>query len=154
WSDIIAASFDSDSIWVLANDQHGHFSRYESLGTSGRPTFVDCADLDHDGHSDWIVANANGVVDLFVNTANSVVRHSVVVGGPLNSFSIGDLDGDGYDDLAVTGGAPNLSANRLTVLWGHVDGVFSINDSETFSLGLFTPVRCLLGDLDGDGDLD
>jgi len=58
-----------------------------------------------------------------------------------------DLDGDGYDDLAVA----NLNSDNLSVLRNNGDGTFQVPLNNGVGNG---PVSVFASDLDGDGDND
>jgi hypothetical protein len=63
------------------------------------------------------------------------------------SVAVGDFDGDGNPDLAVT----NTNSDNVSVLLGNGDGTF---DSATnYALGRF-PTSVAVGDLNGDGNPD
>ena len=66
-------------------------------------------------------------------------------GGSPQSVAIGDLDGDGDLDLAVT----IISDDNVSVLLNNGDGTFAV----TYGAG-DEPLSVSIGDLDGDLDLD
>jgi len=69
------------------------------------------------------------------------------VGSQPICLAIGDLNGDGRQDLAVC----NATSNNVTVLLGSGTGTFAAGVN--YAVGS-VPVNIALGDLDGDGDLD
>lgn len=64
--------------------------------------------------------------------------------GP-SSVAIGDLNGDGIPDLAVTDGWCDVAL----VLLGNGDGTFQ--NTQNYGVG-FGPISFAIGDLDGDGN--
>ena len=130
-------------------------------------------DLDNDGVLDVAVGaardddggtNRGAVYILFLNTDGTVKSHQKIsdtegeFSGSLSDFSsfggdlemLGDLDGDGVEDLfvAVSGGAfYNLYLNTDGTVkdWDLVSDLFS---------GGFGATGALMGDLDGDGNVD
>ena len=115
---------------------------------------LDQGDFDRDGLPDLIVARAAGI-DLWVQLGDRFVEVPFAVahpGGAIWSIAVGDLDGDGFDDL-VTGadGAPGAPG---------VDRVWLGTSTATLDLGTPLPpgtagaTALELGDVDLDGDLD
>ncbi len=118
------------------------------------PLGIAVADLDGDGDGDLVVANrgtANVAVLRNDGTGQfSVPQHFPVQGGPVR-VQLGDLDGDGFLDLAATHGGLNGDGEGVSVLFGLGDGTFGtplhISTGKTH-WGL------ALNDLNGDGRLD
>jgi hypothetical protein len=103
---------DEDQISVFRNDAGTNFVR-TTLPTAGRPFFLQAGDLDNDGDQDIAAANDINLsvfsnlgggnfadeqvlsVDL-TNGAFGIFSEGIVV----LSLAVGDIDGDGDDDLA------------------------------------------------------
>jgi hypothetical protein len=125
-----------------------------TTGTS--PLGVAIGDLDGDGKADLVVVNnGSNAVSIFRNTgASGTVRSAVKVDittGNLPKFvAIGDIDGDGKLDLAVTnsgGNTVSIFKNTSTI------GSISFNVKLDFTTGI-NPQDVVLGDVDGDGKTD
>jgi hypothetical protein len=162
----------------------GNFDSRLYIELRNRPFSVAIDDLDGDGKPDLAVANFGmtgytgfdaGSVTVFRNTSTigSLGKGSFAAGQDFvlgkdsytSSIAIGDLDGDGKPDLAVTNCGPNtVSVFRNTATTGSLDaGSFAAR--QDFSLGS-KPVNYLfdfsqifaysiaIGDLDGDGKFD
>ena len=71
------------------------------------------------------------------------------VGGGTTGVAVGDFNGDGKPDLAVT----NATSNNVSVLLGTGNGSFTNAPGSPFAVGL-TPVRIAVGDFNGDSKLD
>ena len=107
------------------------------------------ADFNSDGNTDLaILGSANNVTILLGNGDGTFTIGSTP---PLDQapsgLVVGDWNGDGIPDLAVT----NLSGNELTVLLGSGDGSFSAGTTTPFAT---EPSTIVAGDFNGDGKLD
>jgi hypothetical protein len=158
---ITASSWDEKIAW-FENDGASDPSftvHVISAGSLSVPTWVTTGDLDGDGDAD-IVAVGNAALPVWFQNqgGGSFAQHTL---GPSSGFPfppvccnsmdptfhsvarVGDIDGDGDLDVAVTG--------TSTVLYRNLGGSppsFGAQMVETLTRGL------ALGDYDGDGDLD
>jgi uncharacterized repeat protein (TIGR01451 family) len=143
----------SDELWE--NLGPAGFSLKDSLGTAEYSVDVALGDVDGNGTLDAVVVSRSYLEDnvLWLNdgawgfTRSSETFEQVRSEG----VALGDLDGDGDLDVFV--------ANRLAddTVWLN-DGGFQGGTSGEFTLKASLPVNSsynvVLGDLDGDGDLD
>jgi len=113
-------------------------------------------DMDGDGDLDLMAGN-NGTNRLYLNNG-SADPFSGVTGSNISSdthstrsIGLGDVDGDGDLDLAV--GNYYLSTNRLYLNNGTTDPFSGVSGSDISSDAHDTR-SIVLGDVDGDGDLD
>ena len=131
--------------------------------TGTGPHGVEIADLDGDGKLDLITTNYGGFA---TGTTVSVLRNTSAGGnisfapkvdlvtgiGPLQA-AVGDLDGDGQLDLAVTnfgdGGGSTVSVLRNT----STSGTVSFDAKVDFGTGA-GPYGIAIADVDGDGKRD
>ncbi|HEU0176617.1 MAG TPA: FG-GAP-like repeat-containing protein [Blastocatellia bacterium] len=124
-----------------------------SLSVGGSPTAAKIGDLDGDGRNDIAVVDLQGSLQLFFgNGAGSFDRISLNGLWPSSSnalgLDIGDLNGDGRNDIAV---AFSSQTGAVSVLLNQGDRAFGapVNyNTCNFSKGV------AIADLDQDGDND
>ncbi|MCI1187908.1 VCBS repeat-containing protein [Hymenobacter sp. DH14] len=123
------------------------------------PYAIAAADVDDDGDVDLLSANSTGFnVTVFRNDGAAGFTAGGIVAVPVpyspQSLTVGDLDGDGDLDLvagAYTSPGAVSGVGVLCVRFNNGSGVFS----GTGNVAAPQPVHSLvLGDVDGDGDLD
>ena len=147
-----------DKVWF--NDGHGTFSSgTQSLGNAvGRD--VALGDLDGDGDLDAFVANGDPAYSggepntVWINNgAGLFSSNGQALGGATSQGdALGDLDGDGDLDAFVANGNSERGRNEPNEIWLN-DGNGRFSDSGQ-RLGFDISQAVVLGDLDGDGDLD
>lgn len=111
---------------------------------------VASADFNGDGFADFAVTVEPNAVAIVLGQTGPPPTHllgSIPTGAAVEGIAAGDLNGDGFADIV----AAQPTANNVRVLLGHGDGTFSYG--EPVDAGS-NPYRPVLGDLDGDGDLD
>ena len=133
------------------------FGARQDFATGTDPFSVAVADLDGDGKPDIVVAN-------FLSNSLSVYRNISTVGtiafapkidlttglAP-HSVAIGDLDGDGKPDLAVT----NTYASTVSLFKNNSSpGTLSFATKADIATGPDEPFGLAMGDLDADGKPD
>ena len=128
--------------------------------TSGTaPLIVAVGDIDGDGKPDLVTANnAVGTISVLrnisasggINGASFAAKVDFTAGTQPIHAAIGDLDGDGKLDIAVSnGGSDNVSVFRNTS-----SGSVSLATAVNFTTGTDPFGGVALGDLDGDGKPD
>jgi hypothetical protein len=140
---------------------------YDSGGGLARTVAV--ADLNGDGKPDLVVVNYSGSyygsnvgsVGVLLGKGNGTFLPAVVYGsggGGPNGIVIGDLNGDGKNDLVVANqGCPGVVSFCLGVLLGKGDGTFQpvvIYADGGWSWGGGTVTPIMIADLNGDGKPD
>jgi hypothetical protein len=150
---------------VLPGLAGGGYGAGTDYTAGNNPVFVTTADVTGDGRLDLVVANA-GDPNNFPQVAGSVSILPGLVGGGFgartdygsgifaNSIAIGDLDGDGHLDLAVTDGSLTTMSHVSvgSVMFGLPGGGFGA----ATTLPVVAPPSGTLGsiamgDLNGDG---
>jgi hypothetical protein len=134
---------------VLLGNGSGGFgpAQVQPLGTSVVPTAVAVGKINGDLNADVITANTSGALSVLLGDGSGAVGGPINSGSgyPLQSISLGDLDGDGKVDTVLRGGS------GLLVQKG--DGLGSFAPSTSVSTGDY-PNSAVMGDVNADGKLD
>jgi hypothetical protein len=148
-----AGSFSApdSTLSVFLGNGDGTFGLRTDVATGVRPFSVAVEDLNGDDRLDLVVANFGATIDpgstvsVFLGNGDGTFQRRTDFGtgiGP-SAVAIGDLNGDGRQDLAVT----NLLANTVSVLLGNGDGSFGPDTVLRTGRGV---VSVAIADLNGD----
>jgi 6-phosphogluconolactonase (cycloisomerase 2 family) len=158
-SDLAIVNATSNSVSVFRNTSSTGIISFTSkvdFTTGSGPYSVSIGDFDGDGKTDLAIANnGSNTISVFRNTGSSgIISFAAKVDFTTGNFpcsvSIGDFDGDGKTDLAVT----NYSSNTISVFRNTGDiGTISFATKVDFMTET-SPISISTGDLDGDGKTD
>ena len=152
------------SVWLGFQDLAG----YGSGGGYQTTYWVAIGDVNGDGKPDLVAANQcpsgydcpNGTVGVLLGNGDGTFQSAASYpsgGNTAQSVLIGDLNGDGYPDLAVANCGSSSSCTTSTagvvgVLLGNGDGTF--RPAVTYSSGGNDATSIVLADVNGDGHPD
>jgi hypothetical protein len=152
--DLAVVNEGDSTVSILLGNGDGTFT-----GASGSPFSVGsgslaivAGDFNGDGNLDLAVTNLSGNT-VSILLGNGKGSFTAAAGSPITvgngpwSIAVGDFNGDGSLDLAVT----NVFGNTVSVLLGNGDGTFSA--ASTFPTDN-KPYSVAVGDFNGDGRMD
>lgn len=164
-NDIVVSTFDSDNyrsyLFLLKNDGSGGFDFnqiYRNNYTWNGIYSIEVGDLNGDNKSDFVIADLPKVCVFLNNGTGGFTTQNYFDdndGSEPACFyaAVGDLNGDGINDIAVTiqqfDDNGNLINAHLTTLINNGSGSFNVGNS--YLLGSDYSNNIVISDLDGDG---
>ena len=155
----VANNGESDlasTVSVLLGNRTGAFEAQQTYEVGVSPSSVSIGDLNADGHLDLAVANTGtnnemGHLSVLLGRGDGTFQPQQIfpVADLPRSVAIGDLNGDGFTDMAV---ASLTEPGVITVLLG--DGTGDFRYAGFFSTGGSAAFAVEIADLNADGVLD
>ncbi|HET9087826.1 MAG TPA: FG-GAP-like repeat-containing protein [Acidobacteriaceae bacterium] len=150
--DIAVTYLEDNAVRVMLNNGSGpsSFSPATEYPVGKQPYFVAAADLNGDGYDDLVTVNTtDGTISVLMNNGKAgngtfAPAQTYPVGRLPFQVAIGDLNGDGIPDLAVT----NMGANTVSILFGGAGGTFTAGP--TMATGT-NPFGVAIGDFTHSG---
>ncbi len=157
--DLAVANHDSDTVSVLLGNGDGTFSLKGTLAAGLEPYWVVTADFNGDGNLDLAVVNygspdyENAVIGVYLGngTGGFGAMQTYEVGWQPLSMAVGDFNGDGNADLAVTNENFGTEYRTVSILLG--DGHGSFAPQTTFNTNAIA-YSVGAADFNGDGAID
>ena len=119
---------------------------------------IAAGDFNRDGKLDLAVANNNypGTITILLGNGDGTfteASNSPTAGLDPDFVAVGDFNGDGIPDLAVSNYAPFGDSTTVTILLGNGDGTFSPATGSPITVGAYNN-SIAVGDFTGNGILD
>jgi hypothetical protein len=163
--DLATANYSDNAVSVLLNTTAAGattaaFASQQTFAAGSNPLAVVAGDFNGDGRPDLAVANVNGnTVSVLLNTTSAgagaaafATQQTFQVGPFPHALAVGDLNGDGRPDLAVTNfGDKTASVLLNTTAAGATAAAFAAQ--QTFAAGT-QPNSVTVTDYNGDGRPD
>jgi hypothetical protein len=161
--DVAVDSWGNNRVALIEGDGTGRLVGTRQMFPVGRRPYerLRSGDFDHDGHADLVTTNLDdGTVTILLGDGSGAFRNAngspFVAGAAPWQVAVGDLDGDGYPDLAVIPYDRDVHdpANVVvSVLRNDGSGQFHM-DSRLRLDGCTGPNAVAIGDVNGDGRQD
>jgi hypothetical protein len=166
--DITVTNSGSNTVSIFRNTSSyglitsGSLAAGIDFPTGTQPFNLVNGDIDGDGKQDLLIINNGGVsVSVFRNTSTSgsvnigslATKVDFTTGPGPNSISLGDIDGDGKPDMAITNNTGNTVSVFRNISTSGSIGSGSFTSKVDFATGSI-PVGIAIADIDGDGKPD
>lgn len=162
--DLAVLNVGSTNVSVLLNNGDGTFGTAATYTNSAAGTAIAVADVNNDGILDLVVPQSNQGVDVFLGSSTTKGTFQAAVTTSLGfknlgNLALGDLNGDGKIDLAVTVDDKVTPNEGIAVAQGNGNGTFAtpVLYATTLQNTLLSPPNpgdVKMFDLKGNGLLD
>lgn len=158
--DLVVTNYADNSVSIFINTtiETGkiNFTPKQDFPTGPNPESIATGDLDGDGSPDLVVTNSSGTSITILQNAGTqgrvqyINKTDIAYGGSPAGVAVGDLDGDGKPDIAVSNSTTDdVSVFRNTTTPGHLS--FAVHVDLIMAL---SPTNLSIADIDGDGKPD
>lgn len=150
--------FGANNVNSLLGNGDGTFTKIRSYHGPGQPNRVAAGDFNGDGKQDLAIAflapTYTGTVGILLGNGDGTFgnAHEVNTAQPVNAIVVGDFNGDGKLDVAITTGQYATAGADIELLLGNGDGTLQAPTVIT-SLPWYTTALSVT-DLNADGKLD
>ncbi len=154
--DIAVSYLQDNDVQVLFGNGGGSFTTGATYAVGNQPFWIASGDFNGDGYPDLVTTNTNingttGTVSVLLNNKNGTFASAATytVGNQPYQVAIGDLNGDGYPDLAVTNYTTGSTSGSVTILLGSKTGTFTVQPTTLTTCA--TPYGVAIGDFKHNG---
>lgn len=145
--DVLAASQFDNTIRVMLNDGAQQFTE-QIISTNANDVRVAASiDIDNDGDKDIVASNWGSLVVYSIENL-AVVGNFITSAPGISDIEIGDIDGDGLDDIVANRDIGGTNAAWYKNLGSALDTIYYSPFNQSFRNAV------ALGDIDDDNDLD
>ena len=154
--DLATLNLGSNDVSVLINSGNGTYLPAVNYAVGSNPVSISIGDFNGDGKSDIAVINqASSSVSILLGNGDGTFQipkpTNISTGQQPDSLAMGDFNGDGKLDIAVTVSLPQIGQRAVAVLLGNGDGTFQAPVNYDVGSGArFSTVA----DFNADGKLD
>jgi hypothetical protein len=159
-ADFAVANANSGTVSVLLQSgTTGVIGSINTLNAGGVPFDVALGQLDNNGLTDVVVANAarSSISVFYQETATPGTFAAPItldVGNLSTAAAIGDVDGDGFNDIVVANQDPGGNSGRVSIFYSTTN-VPPVTFATRVDLPAGTePIAVKIADVDGDGFAD
>jgi hypothetical protein len=145
-ADLVYSAFDGGTLTVLHGDGRGAFATSAALPAPSQPQGVAIADVDRDGHADIAVATVASGLMIWSWHAGGYTARTITGEPHLNVLAVGDLNSDGWPDVA----AASTDRGRVAIYLGGRSGLVY---ARSYTVDA-DPRGIAIADLDLDGAPD
>ena len=169
-NDFLICDGQTSEVYLYTNNGSGTFITSviaTNVASGSFCTNLRNGDFNEDGLKDFVVGDNSVQNGMFVYLQGAGVTFTkkvpgldlswTAIGNSLFPLAVGDIDGDGHQDILVLGYAAPVGSGEMRFYKGNGDGTFQLsallfNIRTDFGVG--PPTGLALFDLEGDGDLD
>jgi hypothetical protein len=162
--DIIISNWWGSESYIYWGDNHGHFDGYKRTALPTSQAYdVAVADLDKDGRLDLVFANGwdpshNSFIywgqSLNDSIYYSTTRRTLLNAGHAQGVSIGDINKDGWLDIALSNTLGTNDANYADTSFVYLGSSGGFSESARIKMPTLGPRGNIIVDIDRDGDPD
>jgi len=155
-SDLATANEGSNNVSVLINSGNGTYRPATNFSAGSDPVCILVGDFNGDGKLDIVVLNrVPSTLSVLLGNGDGTFQTekttAISTGNLPDSLAIGDFNGDGKLDVAVTVSLAQIGQRAVAVLLGNGDGTFQVPINYDSGSGAHFAI---VGDFNADGKPD